>query len=150
MESNIVLLGLKFALLVLVWLFVLSAVVGMGKSFRAAAGAGRTIGAGAAGSGRGEPHQILLVGGPQSGQRFDLAGQESVTIGRDEDCFVRLTDDYVSTTHARLFSTAGGWYVEDLASRNGTSVGGHPITEPEHVTAGTDITIGQTTVRLVT
>jgi len=52
-------------------------------------------------------------------------GRETV-LGRDPDCDVVVDDDRVSRRHAVLSSDGSGWWVTDLASKNGTVVGGVP------------------------
>ncbi len=48
----------------------------------------------------------------------------ALTIGRDEDCEIRIADDdKVSRKHARTKRDSdGSWLLEDLESRNGTFV----------------------------
>ncbi|SRR6266545_3986812 len=52
-------------------------------------------------------------------------GRETV-LGRDPDCDVVVDDDRVSRRHAVLSSDGSGWSITDLASKNGTLVGGVP------------------------
>lgn len=49
------------------------------------------------------------------------------TIGRGEDCAIRLADPEVSRHHAEIFPQDGVWWVRDLGSSNGTLVNGRPI-----------------------
>jgi DNA-binding winged helix-turn-helix (wHTH) protein len=51
-------------------------------------------------------------------------------IGRDRDAVVWIDDDSVSRRHARIAIDAAGASIEDLGSRNGTSVGDERIREP--------------------
>jgi len=48
-------------------------------------------------------------------------------IGRASECRVRFYDPLVSRKHARVFLLDGTWHLEDLGSRNGTTVNGHRI-----------------------
>ena len=50
-------------------------------------------------------------------------------LGRGTDCRVRFYDPLVSRQHARIFQEDGEWKVEDLGSRNGTTLDGTPITK---------------------
>lgn len=45
-----------------------------------------------------------------------------IEIGRQDDCDVMITDDYISRHHARLYHTNAGWWLEDSDSRNGTFI----------------------------
>jgi len=50
-------------------------------------------------------------------------------IGRDREAVVWIDDDSVSRRHARIAIDAAGASIEDLGSRNGTSVGDERIRE---------------------
>jgi transcriptional regulator with GAF, ATPase, and Fis domain len=54
---------------------------------------------------------------------------ESLTVGRDPECGLVLEDPRVSKLHARVQWDGEGWRLEDLGSKNGTSVNGAPATE---------------------
>lgn len=47
---------------------------------------------------------------------------EPVTIGRADDCSIRLDDTRVSATHAQVRRIGDAWHVIDLGSHNGTFV----------------------------
>jgi pSer/pThr/pTyr-binding forkhead associated (FHA) protein len=51
-------------------------------------------------------------------------------VGRDDGCVVRIDSTTVSRHHARIVVTRGTATVEDLGSKNGTSVNGQPIRLP--------------------
>lgn len=81
---------------------------------------------------------MTLVDFPEAGlinvNWQDVSGSEKSTsfhsefvIGRDSDVQVPLADARVSRRHARLFPLDGGWWVEDLASSNGTFVDGERV-----------------------
>jgi hypothetical protein len=64
---------------------------------------------------------------PQRAPRFlVLLEGETVEIGRGDRCGLVLEDRRVSKRHARLVWTGEGWRVEDLGSKNGTTVNGEP------------------------
>ncbi len=48
-------------------------------------------------------------------------------LGRDSGCDIVLDDDRISRRHARLTSDGGAWSINDLGSKNGTLVDGHPV-----------------------
>ena len=52
---------------------------------------------------------------------------EEFFLVRGKDCRVRFYDPLVSRRHARVFAEGGAWYIEDLGSRNGTTVAGERI-----------------------
>lgn len=59
-------------------------------------------------------------------QTFPLVDGENI-IGRDPRSSVWIDASGVSRRHARIVVNAGGAQIEDLASSNGTFVGGKPI-----------------------
>jgi two-component system cell cycle response regulator len=63
----------------------------------------------------------IYPSGPDMGRRYPLADRP-VTLGRGESCDVRITDQSVSRTHARIESVIDGYEVGDLQSTNGTFV----------------------------
>ncbi len=60
-----------------------------------------------------------------SGKAFSIKG--SVTVGRQPECEIAISDGCVSRQHARLFIRDEALVVEDLGSLNGTSVNGKRI-----------------------
>jgi pSer/pThr/pTyr-binding forkhead associated (FHA) protein len=70
------------------------------------------------------------------------------TIGRDAGNVVVIDDPFASTRHARLTFRGRVWYLEDLASTNGTYVNGRPVEGAVPLGFGDEIAIGQTRFRL--
>lgn len=65
---------------------------------------------------------------PSSGEPVLLDPVAPLTIGRSESAQVRLGSSFVSREQARVaWDVVQGWIVQDLGSRNGTFVNGHPI-----------------------
>ncbi|MDO8106157.1 FHA domain-containing protein [Isoptericola sp. b441] len=93
------------------------------------------------------PRRIAVTGGPLRGTTVPL-GSAAVLIGRAPSCTLVLDDDYSSQRHARLYQQGGQWYVEDLGSTNGTFVGRERVTEPTPVGPGTQLRVGQSTLEL--
>ena len=58
------------------------------------------------------------------------------------------SDQTVSRPHARLWTESGGWWVEDLGSRNGTFVNGDRIRGKLQLGPGDVLRFGETTVTL--
>lgn len=52
--------------------------------------------------------------------QYWVLDQDSVIIGRDEDCDISIPERQISRHHVRLFRENGVFYLEDLSSRNGT------------------------------
>jgi|JFJP01.1.fsa_nt_gi hypothetical protein len=70
--------------------------------------------------------------------------QPNITLGRDPGCDIPLIDDTVSTRHAQLAYHHNQWWLEDLASTNGTALNQINITMPTVLTAGDEIQCGDT------
>ena len=78
---------------------------------------------------------LMLLGPNARGDRvFELplsgAKRDLWTIGRDDDCEIKLTADSISGRHAQLAYENSRWRLADLDSANGTFVNGE-----EHITA---------------
>lgn len=70
----------------------------------------------------------LKLYSPDRATRVVIIGDDDiVTIGRDETASIALDDPRVSRQHARLLRHEGIWLLEDLGSKNGTTVNGRPI-----------------------
>ena len=65
-----------------------------------------------------------------------------ILVGRAPSADLRLDDPRISRLHARIEMRDDGVYVEDLGSRNGTSVDGKPVTEPRRLEADDEVTVG--------
>lgn len=70
--------------------------------------------------------------------------QSDVLIGRDPQCDVVLDDATASARHARLSFHHNQWWLEDLASTNGTRLNQERIETPAIVVDGDTIECGQT------
>ncbi|WP_370291495.1 FHA domain-containing protein [Nocardioides sp.] len=163
--SELTLFLIRIAFLAILWIFVLSAIsvirsdmFGARVPTAAAAGKGakpaktpRKAKAGKAPKApspkRGQPTQAVVVQGVNTGIVADLA-LAPVLIGRGNDAAIRLDDDYVSTRHARIVSSGGQWYVEDLGSTNGTYLGSQRLTQAVPIGLGSQIRVGKTIVEL--
>lgn len=88
---------------------------------------------------------LFVLRGPQHGAVFRLYRQSTI-VGRGEGADVRLTDDTVSREHARLTVESDGVYLEDLGSRNGTSIEDRPVTGRVRLEDGHHVWLGSNTV----
>ena len=70
-----------------------------------------------------------------------LSGRDELVVGRDADCDVTLDAPLISRRHARLRRTGSSWFIEDLDSRNGTSLNGEAVKQAP-ITKGDVIRIG--------
>jgi pSer/pThr/pTyr-binding forkhead associated (FHA) protein len=98
------------------------------------------------GRSKGLPTKLVVTEGPLAGTSLPLRGQ-AILIGRNPECALVLDDDYASGRHCRIYqdpSGAGGWFVEDLGSTNGTFIGRDKLTSPQPVEVGTTLRIGKT------
>ena len=80
-------------------------------------------------------------GGPGENGRpapmvFPPGSGTSFTIGRTQDCDLRIADMSVSRRHAQLDRGEDGWLLSDLGSHNGTRVNGWLVREPVPVRPG--------------
>jgi pSer/pThr/pTyr-binding forkhead associated (FHA) protein len=78
-------------------------------------------------------------------KEFPIGG-DPASIGRSPQENLFIDNPAVSFHHARVFSQAGVYYVEDLGSLNGTFLNGVRITQAP-LTYGDVITVGKHTVR---
>ena len=74
-------------------------------------------------------------------QRYPLA-QGTAVIGRARDAAIRVDSGGVSRHHARIVVSGGEATIEDLGSKNGTFIDGHPISEACGLRDGSEIRIG--------
>jgi pSer/pThr/pTyr-binding forkhead associated (FHA) protein len=93
------------------------------------------------------PRRLVVVEGALAGQTFAL-GETIITIGRSEESTLALTDDYVSTHHARLVPRGEEWLLEDLGSTNGTYLDRQRVSAPTPVPSGVPIRVGKTVMEL--
>lgn len=76
---------------------------------------------------------------PSSAKHFS---QPEIILGRDPGCDVPINDDTVSTRHAHLTYHHNQWWLEDLASTNGTMLNEVMVSMPTVITSGDDIKCG--------
>jgi pSer/pThr/pTyr-binding forkhead associated (FHA) protein len=69
--------------------------------------------------------------------------QPEIFLGRGNTCDFLVDDPTISARHARLSFRQGQWWLEDLASRNGTFLNGEALKTPALLTDGDKIRLGQ-------
>src|SRR5450830_571095 len=171
--SELTITLLRLGYLVLLWVFVLSAIGVLRRDLygtkivdrRGAAPRTRATGAPSAAangeqptpptSGRGSraaratatPTRLVVTEGPLRGTTLPL-GSSAVLIGRAPSCTLVLDDDYSSSRHARIFPQGGQWLVEDLGSTNGTFLDGSKVEGSMPIPLGAPVRIGQSVIEL--
>lgn len=68
----------------------------------------------------------IYPSGPSMGCRYPL-GEQTLMLGRGEDCDVRIQEHSVSRRHAKIEPTQEGYLVNDQGSTNGTFVNDKPL-----------------------
>jgi len=96
---------------------------------------------------RSSARTVAITAGPLAGTTIPL-GEQPITIGRADSSTLVVSDDYVSTHHARLVPRGDAWVLEDLGSTNGTFLDRDKVTAPTPVPVGVPIRIGKTTLEL--
>jgi len=76
------------------------------------------------------------------GDREIPLGEGEHILGRDPGALVRITTPRASRRHARILVQGGRAVLEDLASKNGTFLGGDRIEGPTELTDRSEIWIG--------
>lgn len=77
------------------------------------------------------PAALLVVSAPPADAGRSVALRPAgTTLGRDPACDLALSSEHVSRNHALVYAHGGDYLIEDLGSRNGTSVNGTAVTDP--------------------
>lgn len=133
----VVLLVGKFLLLVLLYLFLVAAVrTGIGSVSRA--GASRVEGG----------IVLVVTRGPRELAGVKVPVDGPIIIGRSPGADIVIGDDFISSSHARVYPSGDAAIVEDLGSTNGTVVNGKRIGGPVEVHPGDDIELGAVVLKV--
>jgi Inner membrane component of T3SS, cytoplasmic domain len=149
-----VLLALKIAFLVLLYLFVLRVIRSAGRGERQAPSQDSMIltpeAAAAAGLGRkGSSRRSVRLVVQRSpsvavGDEFQL-NSAPLTVGRGgQNDLVLDGDEFASARHARIEVRGDGVWVQDLESTNGTFVNGSRVAGAQRLDAGDVLRVGET------
>ena len=99
---------------------------------------------------RGPPTgRLVVVTSPDldEGQDFELDSAQ-LTIGRGGQNDIAIgTDEYASARHARFEPRQDGVWVQDLGSTNGTYLNGMRLENPRRLTEGDIVRVGETDLR---
>ncbi|HEX8201294.1 MAG TPA: FHA domain-containing protein [Isosphaeraceae bacterium] len=94
-------------------------------------------------------YQLVVVGGGRSGGQGPVKlGPGVTTVGRQEDCQLRINSSQVSRKHCQFFEQKGQLLVKDLGSSNGTFVNGKKIQGQKVLRPGDELTVGQVRFRV--
>jgi Nif-specific regulatory protein len=86
---------------------------------------------------------LVVIAGAEPGKEFGLPADGEFKIGRLPGLGITLVDPKASREHCRLFKQSTGWTIEDLDSRNGTTVNGARV-KKRLLELGDRIRVGQT------
>jgi two-component system, NtrC family, sensor kinase len=89
---------------------------------------------------------LEIVEGPDLGSVFPLPENEPQLIGRSSEA-LPLKDPTISRRHAELTPDNGKWFLQDLASANGTFLNGRLLTERVSLRLGDEVGCGATLFR---
>src|SRR5205085_11230702 len=84
--------------------------------------------------------QLVVVQGRSASQTLKV-GSGVMTIGRQQDCQLRIASSQVSGKHCQIFEKKGLLLVSDLGSSNGTIVTGKKIAEQRVLEPGDEFTV---------
>ncbi len=88
---------------------------------------------------------LIVIGGGCAGEMHALR-QSEIIIGRARGSGIRLDDDGVSRSHAKVSCLGGEVHIEDLESANGTFVNDEPVVSRRALKDGDKITLGSVTI----
>ncbi|HKU57362.1 MAG TPA: FHA domain-containing protein [Gaiellaceae bacterium] len=152
-----VLLALKIAFLVLLYLFVIRVIRSAGREQQAPSQDSMILtpaAAAAAGLRRGAPARrsvrLVVQRSPslEEGNEFPL-NSAPVTVGRGgQNDLVLDGDEFASARHARIELRGDGVWVQDLDSTNGTYVNGSRVAGAQRLGAGDVLRVGETDLRV--
>ena len=71
-----------------------------------------------------------------------------IILGRETACDFPVNNQTISARHARLSYHQNQWWLEDMASTNGTYLNDEAITAPVVITHGDEIRLGKVGVRI--
>jgi phosphoserine phosphatase RsbU/P len=77
------------------------------------------------------PAKLTLYPPQRASRSLTIRDGESLVVGRDPGCALVIEDPRVSKRHAQLLWSDPGWTLEDLGSKNGTTVNGAPAARAE-------------------
>jgi hypothetical protein len=95
-----------------------------------------------------QPPPITVINQSEEVAQSHLYTKPVVILGREPGCDFVLDDQTVSSHHARLAYRKQQWWLEDLASTNGTFLNGEVVLTPVVLTHGDEVRLGNLGVRI--
>lgn len=92
-------------------------------------------------------YQLIVVKGRSASDALKLADGVT-TVGRHDECQIRIKSSQVSRRHCELFEKKGLLLVKDLGSANGTVVNGKRIKDQQILEPGDELDIGGVSLRV--
>jgi pSer/pThr/pTyr-binding forkhead associated (FHA) protein len=130
---------MRLAFLALIYLFLIGVVRVLIRDLRAASREPAT-----------ELGRLIVLaspsGEPAVGAVFAL--DAVTTIGRDVNNAIVIEDPFASSEHCALTFRGRSWFVEDLASTNGTFLNGSQVDGTAPMSYGDEIQVGEVRLRL--
>ncbi len=90
----------------------------------------------------------VVIEQPGHGKRIVHLNQAETVIGRAPDADIILDETYVSRHHAKIELREGGYFIEDMGSRIGTTMNGEQIQRQE-LKFGDEISLGEIRITFV-
>jgi hypothetical protein len=136
---TLVLWGVRLLFLLLLYLFLMGIARTLVRDLRAAAREPVT-----------ELGRLFVLASPggEPAAGTTLALDAITSLGRDVNNSIVIDDQFASSEHAVLTFRGRTWYIEDLASTNGTFVNGTPVEGVAPLGYGDEVQIGQVRFRL--
>jgi pSer/pThr/pTyr-binding forkhead associated (FHA) protein len=92
-------------------------------------------------------YQLVIVRGRSASKILKL-GNGVTTVGRQEDCQLRIGSSQVSRKHCQIYEKDGRLVVMDLGSSNGTFVNGKKVEGQQIVKSGDLLSFGKVKFRV--
>lgn len=143
---SVIILLLRIAAVLLLYLFLLGAVIVIWRDWRTVA---QQVQASRESATRSLGRLIVVQGGSSEllpGQALPLSVVTG--LGRAPSNTVIIEDAFASNEHALLSRRNGRWWLEDLDSKNGTLLNGERLTAPAILATGDEIGIGEVRLRI--
>jgi Inner membrane component of T3SS, cytoplasmic domain len=152
------LLALKIAFLVLLYLFVIRVIRSAGRPERQAPsqdsmiltpGAAAAAGLGGSATSR-RSVRLVVQRSPSLDEGYEFpVNSAPLTLGRGgQNDLVLEGDDFASARHARIEARGDGVWVQDLESTNGTYVNGARVLGAQRLDPGDVLRVGETDLRV--